>query len=76
MRDFLLFLGKFFKHGTAIASLAPSSPWLSRATVGNVDWDAARAEAARHHVRAEHDISVAAHRLNAVFDAVSRGSRA
>ncbi|MDR3635268.1 MAG: methyltransferase domain-containing protein [Isosphaeraceae bacterium] len=38
MKDFFLFLGKFFKHGTAIASLAPSSPWLSRATVRNVDW--------------------------------------
>src|SRR6185312_13946986 len=38
MRDFFLFLGKFFKHGTAIASLAPSSPRLSRATVRNVDW--------------------------------------
>jgi phospholipid N-methyltransferase len=42
MSDFSLFLGKFLKHGTKIASLAPSSPWLSRATVGNVDW--ARAE--------------------------------
>ncbi len=41
MRDFFLFLGKFFKHGTAIASLAPSSPWLSRTTVRNVDWDRA-----------------------------------
>ena len=38
MSDFLLFLGKFLRHGTAIASLAPSSPWLSRATVRNVDW--------------------------------------
>ncbi len=38
MSDFSLFLGKFLKHGTKIASLAPSSPWLSRATVGNVDW--------------------------------------
>ncbi|QDV33768.1 ornithine lipid N-methyltransferase [Tautonia plasticadhaerens] len=38
----LLFLGKFLRHGTAIASLAPSSPWLSRATVRNVDWDRAR----------------------------------
>jgi glycosyltransferase involved in cell wall biosynthesis len=37
---------------------------------------AALAEAARHRVRAEHDISSAAHRLNAVFDAVSRGSPA
>jgi len=42
MRDFFLFLGKFFRHGTAIASLAPSSPWLSRATVRNVDWDTAK----------------------------------
>lgn len=38
MSDFSLFLGKFLRHGTKIASLAPSSPWLSRATVGNVDW--------------------------------------
>src|SRR3954447_12812771 len=38
MSDFSLFLGKFLKHGTAIASLAPSSPWLSRTTVKNVDW--------------------------------------
>jgi len=42
MRDFLLFLGKFLRHGTAIASLAPSSPWLSRTTVRNVDWDHAK----------------------------------
>jgi phospholipid N-methyltransferase len=42
MSDFALFLGKFFRHGTKIASLAPSSPWLSRATVGNVAWDRAR----------------------------------
>jgi ornithine lipid N-methyltransferase len=42
MRDFFLFLGKFFRHGTKIASLAPSSPWLSRTTVRNVDWDRAR----------------------------------
>ncbi len=42
MKDFFLFLGKFAKHGTAIASLAPSSPWLSRTTVGNVDWDRAK----------------------------------
>ena len=38
MSDFSLFLGKFLRHGTKIASLAPSSPWLSKATVGNVDW--------------------------------------
>ena len=42
MSDFSLFFGKFLKHGTKIASLAPSSPWLSRATVGNVDWADAR----------------------------------
>lgn len=38
MRDAALFLGKFLRHGTAIASLAPSSPWLSEATVRNIDW--------------------------------------
>jgi phosphatidylethanolamine/phosphatidyl-N-methylethanolamine N-methyltransferase len=42
MSDFSLFLGKFFKHGTAIASLAPSSRWLSRTTVRNIAWDRAR----------------------------------
>src|SRR5437660_12719868 len=42
MSDFSLFLRKFLKHGTAIASLAPSSPWLSRTTVRNVDWDKAK----------------------------------
>ena len=42
MSDFSLFFGKFLKHGTKIASLAPSSPWLSRATVANVDWTKAR----------------------------------
>lgn len=42
MSDFSLFLGKFLRHGTAIASLAPSSPWLSRATVKHVDWEKAK----------------------------------
>ena len=42
MSDFSLFLGKFLRQGTAIASLAPSSPWLSRATVSNVDWEKSR----------------------------------
>ncbi|WP_165228477.1 ornithine lipid N-methyltransferase [Aquisphaera insulae] len=42
MSDFSLFLGKFLRHGTAIASLAPSSRWLARLTVGNIDWAAAR----------------------------------
>jgi len=38
MNDFALFFGKFLAHGTRIASVAPSSRWLSRATVANVDW--------------------------------------
>jgi phosphatidylethanolamine/phosphatidyl-N-methylethanolamine N-methyltransferase len=42
MSDFSLFLGKFFKHGTAIASLAPSSCWLAQTTVRNVPWQRAR----------------------------------
>jgi phospholipid N-methyltransferase len=42
MSDFTLFLGKFLRHGTAIASVAPSSPWLSRLTVRNIDWHRAR----------------------------------
>ena len=42
MSDFALFLGKFLRHGTKIASVAPSSPWLSRTTVRNVQWDRAR----------------------------------
>jgi phospholipid N-methyltransferase len=42
MSDAILFLKKFLRHGTKIASLAPSSPWLARATVSNVDWDKAR----------------------------------
>ena len=42
MSDALLFLGKFLRHGTKIASLAPSSPWLSRATVRNIDWATAK----------------------------------
>lgn len=42
MNDFSLFLGKFLRHGTKIASLAPSSPWLSRTTVRNVDWARAK----------------------------------
>jgi phospholipid N-methyltransferase len=38
MSDFTLFLGKFLRHGTAIASVAPSSRWLSRLAVHNIDW--------------------------------------
>ncbi len=38
MNDFALFLGKFLTQGTRIASVAPSSRWLSRMTVANIDW--------------------------------------
>jgi phosphatidylethanolamine/phosphatidyl-N-methylethanolamine N-methyltransferase len=44
MNDHTLFLGKFFTHlarGNTIASIAPSSRWLSRTTVRNVEWDRA-----------------------------------
>ena len=42
MNDFTLFLGKFLTQGTSIASVAPSSRWLSRTTVRNIDWCQAR----------------------------------
>jgi phosphatidylethanolamine/phosphatidyl-N-methylethanolamine N-methyltransferase len=38
MNDHALFLGKFFRQGTAIASVSPSSRWLSRLAVENIDW--------------------------------------
>jgi len=38
MNDNALFLGKFLRQGTAIASVAPSSRWLARVTVRNIDW--------------------------------------
>jgi phospholipid N-methyltransferase len=41
MNDFALFLGKFLRQGTAIASVAPSSRFLSRTTVRNIDWNRA-----------------------------------
>ena len=45
MNDFTLFLGKFLTQpgAIAIASVAPSSRWLSRTTVRNIDWDRAEA---------------------------------
>ena len=43
MNDFTLFLGKFLTQGTAIASVAPSSRWLSQTTVRNIDWGQTRA---------------------------------
>ena len=42
MNDFSLFLGKFVTNitrGNPIASIAPSSRWLSRTTLRNIDWD-------------------------------------
>jgi phospholipid N-methyltransferase len=42
MSDFTLFLGKFLSQlsrGNPIASIAPSSRWLSRTTVRNIEWD-------------------------------------
>jgi ornithine lipid N-methyltransferase len=45
MNDHALFLGKFFTQltrGNTIASIAPSSRWLARTTVRNIDWDRAR----------------------------------
>jgi ornithine lipid N-methyltransferase len=42
MSDQTLFLGKFLSNltrGNPIASIAPSSRWLSRTTVRNVAWD-------------------------------------
>jgi phospholipid N-methyltransferase len=36
-----LFMGKFFRHGTKIASIWPSSKTLARATIKKVDWERA-----------------------------------
>lgn len=44
MNDNTLFLGKFLAgiaRGNPIASIAPSSRWLSRTTVRNIDWSRA-----------------------------------
>lgn len=46
MNDNTLFLGKFFSgiaRGNPIASIAPSSRWLARTTIRNVDWASAGA---------------------------------
>ena len=42
MRENLLFVGKFLRHGVHIASVWPSSAALSRATIGRIDWDRAQ----------------------------------
>jgi len=40
--DWLLFLGKFLRHGRAIASFVPSSVWLARAILRDINLAAAR----------------------------------
>jgi phospholipid N-methyltransferase len=40
--DWLLMLTKFLQQGKAIASFAPSSPYLSRAILRGIDFDAAK----------------------------------
>jgi ornithine lipid N-methyltransferase len=45
MNDHTLFLGKFLSQitrGNPVASIAPSSRWLSRTTVRNIAWDRVR----------------------------------
>jgi phospholipid N-methyltransferase len=42
MRENLLFMGKFFRHGLKIASFWPSSVAMSCATIGKIDWDKAK----------------------------------
>jgi phospholipid N-methyltransferase len=39
MKENILFLQKFLKHGITIASIWPSSKALSRATISEIDWD-------------------------------------
>jgi phospholipid N-methyltransferase len=40
--DWLLFFTKFLRHGKAIASFVPSSSYLARAVVGDIDFRTAR----------------------------------
>lgn len=37
----LLFIRKFLRHGTRIASVMPSSRWLSQRVVSHIDWSTA-----------------------------------
>jgi ornithine lipid N-methyltransferase len=37
-----LFMGKFFRHGTRISSVWPSSRWMSRACINRINWNSAR----------------------------------
>lgn len=40
--DWLLFFTKFLRQGVAISSVTPSSPYLARAFVRDIDWAACR----------------------------------
>ncbi len=40
--DWLLFFGKFLRHGVAISSFVPSSTFVARAVVRNIDWNNCR----------------------------------
>lgn len=40
--DWLLFFSKFLRHGVAISSFVPSSPYLSRAVLSDIDWARSR----------------------------------
>src|SRR3989344_3794256 len=42
MNHNVLFLKKFLRHGTNIASAVPSSRWLAAKTISNVDWKKTR----------------------------------
>lgn len=42
LKENFLFLGKFLRHGTTIASVWPSSPSLAKATIKEIDWEKAR----------------------------------
>lgn len=42
LKDNFLFLSKFLRHGTTIASVWPSSKALSKATIKQIDWDRAK----------------------------------
>ena len=42
MTENFLFLGKFLRHGTTIASVWPSSTHLARATIKEIDWNHAK----------------------------------
>lgn len=42
MNHSLLFFAKFLRHGVEIASLFPSSRWLSRSTLADIKWEEAR----------------------------------